>query len=171
MSKKQPKATSDQTLQWIREKFIGPRRKRAVAELERLEREHGCLVPKTIVEAARKPNSPLHTFFEWNDSVAAQKYRLLQATMLVRHVKVTIEAPDMEPREVRAYVTPYHGQGYVRIERALSDEDMRRQLLAQAREDLEAFKRRYEALQELDALFAAIDTALKTKKKRPKKAA
>lgn len=170
-TKKPPEATSEQTLQWIREKFVGPRRRAAIQELERLETLHGRLVPRVIVDAARDRHSPLHGFFEWNDSVAAEKYRILQATMLVRHVRVVIEAPNMEPREVRAYHSPYPGQGYIRIERVLSDADMRQQLLAQAREDLEAFKRRYEDLRELDQVFSAIDTMIKKPRKKKQKTA
>lgn len=162
--KKEP--TSNQTLQWISEKFVGPRRKAAIGELERLEELHGRLVPRVIVDAARDPRSPLHSFFEWNDSVAAEKYRLLQAAHLVQHVKVTVETPTMEPREVRAYYAPYKGQGYISIQRVLSDEDMRRQLLAQAQADLEVFQRRYEALQELDVVFGAINKVLKKVKKK-----
>jgi hypothetical protein len=170
-AQKQALATSEQTLQWIKEKFVGPRRRAATIELARLEALHGRLVPKTIVDAARDRRSPLHTFFEWNDTVAAQKYRIIQATMLVRHVRVTIETPTMEAREVRAYVSPYHGGGYVRIERALSDADMRQALLAQAREDLEAFKRRYEGFEELDQVFSAIDIVIKKPRKKRQKTA
>ena len=37
------------------------------------------LTAREIVEEARKKNSPLHDFFEWDDSIAAEKYRLAQA--------------------------------------------------------------------------------------------
>jgi hypothetical protein len=164
--KKTPEPTSEQTLRWISEKFIGPRRRKAIKELERLEAVHGRLVPKNIVEAARNPRSVLHGFFEWDDTVAAEKYRVVQATVLVRHVRVTVQTANNEPIEVRAYVSPYRGQGYISIERALNDDQMRQQLLTQAHADLEAFQRRYETLEELDEIFSAISVTLKTKKKR-----
>jgi hypothetical protein len=164
--KKTPEPTSEQTLRWISEKFVGPRRRKAIKELERLEQVHGRLVPKDIVEAARNPRSPLHGFFEWDDTVAAEKYRIVQATVLVRHVKVTITPTNQEPITVRAYVAPYKGQGYISIERALNDDQMRQQLLAQAHADLEAFQRRYEVLDELDEIFSVITSMLKPSKKK-----
>lgn len=168
--RKTQEATSDQTQQWISEKFVGPRRKAAIEELERLEQFHGRLVPHVIVDAARSPTSALHSFFEWNDSKAAEKYRLIQAGMLVRHVQVVITPPDMEPRTVRAWVSPSPGGGYFGVARVLSDKEMRARLLEQARTDLIAFQNRYNVLTELDRVFAAIEASLTPKKKTRKKA-
>jgi hypothetical protein len=45
-------------------------------ELERLAAEHGdALTEETVVEAARSPDSYLHSLFEWDDAKAARKYR------------------------------------------------------------------------------------------------
>lgn len=41
-----------------------------------------------VVEAARSTNSPLHDFFEWDDSVAALKYREHQADGMIRSVRI-----------------------------------------------------------------------------------
>lgn len=169
--RKAQEATSDQTQQWISEKFVGPKRKAAIAELERLEQFHGRLVPRLIVDAARRPDSPLHDFFEWNDSKAAEKYRLIQASVLVRTVQVTITPPDMEPRTVRAWVSPSPGGGYFGIAKVLSDAEMRAQLLEQAHTDLLAFQNRYNSLSELDQVFAAIEASLTTPKKKTRKKA
>lgn len=169
--KKVVEATSEQTLQWISQKFVGKHRKAAIEELSRLEAEHGRLVPSAIVDAARSPKSPLHRFFEWDNTVAAEKYRIMQASNLIRHVKVVMELPNLTARTVRAYVSPYTGQGYVRIEKALSDADMRMQLLAQARRELEAFRKRYNDLEELNEAFKILDTVLNKPAKKKRRAA
>ncbi|MCV7245889.1 hypothetical protein H7J83_24735 [Mycobacterium mantenii] len=45
-------------------------------ELERLAAEHGDeLTEQVVVDAARSPDSPLHSLFEWDDAKAARKYR------------------------------------------------------------------------------------------------
>ena len=45
-------------------------------ELERLATEYGDdLIEEIVVEAARSPESYLHTLFEWDDAKAAGKYR------------------------------------------------------------------------------------------------
>lgn len=46
------------------------------SELERLADEHGDrLTEQIVVDAARSPDSPLHSFFEWDDAKAAAKHR------------------------------------------------------------------------------------------------
>lgn len=64
--------------------------KQALAELED---DEGRLTPEAVVTAAAVAGSPLHDLFDWDDSSAAQKYRLDQARTLIRSVKVvyTIE--------------------------------------------------------------------------------
>ena len=55
------------------------------------KRDGGLLRPAAVVDAARDEKSPLHGAFEWDDTEAAQKYRLLQAQSLIRSFKVEIE--------------------------------------------------------------------------------
>jgi hypothetical protein len=58
-----------------------------------------------IVDAARDPASPLHRYFEWNDTTAAALHRVATAEQLIRRVRVTIiPADDAAPVRVRAYV-------------------------------------------------------------------
>jgi hypothetical protein len=52
---------------------ISPEQQR---ELEPLAAEHGDeLTEQIVVEAARSPDSYLHSLFEWDDAKAARKYR------------------------------------------------------------------------------------------------
>ena len=51
-------------------------------ELERLYRKHGKLDPADVVEESRDASAPLHGCFEWNDAIAAEKYRVHHAAML-----------------------------------------------------------------------------------------
>lgn len=58
-----------------------------------------------VLKRAEDVTSPLHSYFEWDDDSAARRYRLAQATDLIRRVKVRIIRPDAsEPIRVRAYV-------------------------------------------------------------------
>jgi hypothetical protein len=98
-----------------------------IAALRGLERR-GLLQPFDVVEAARDPGSPLHDSFEWNDSVAAERYRLEQARRLIRTVWETdtdlqtfnppiyVHDPDLDPGE----------QGYARIDRLATEEERAR---------------------------------------------
>ena len=67
--------------------------------------EHGRLTPTLVVDAARPVGSPLHSRFEWDDTIAGPAYRLQQAGAVIRSVKVVRDdAPDLEPTRVRAFV-------------------------------------------------------------------
>lgn len=63
------------------------------ARIEEMVATHGKVAPSQIVEAARDENSPLHQVFEWDDTIAAQEHRLLQARQLIRTVVVRPHAP------------------------------------------------------------------------------
>ena len=61
----------------------------AVRELAaHLYREHGHLTASMLLDAARDPSSPAHDAFEWDDSTAAEAYRLEQSRRYLRLVKV-----------------------------------------------------------------------------------
>lgn len=56
---------------------------------------------KEILEVARSNRSPIHKYFNWDDTDAAEKYRLIQAQKMIQCLVVEID--DVE---VRKYVTP-----------------------------------------------------------------
>ena len=64
-------------------------------ELQRIYQEKGGLNPSDIVEESRNDSAPLHPCFEWDDEIAAEKYRQTQAMQIVRSI-VTIQESDME---------------------------------------------------------------------------
>lgn len=114
-------------------------------EMAKLRKRHGVVTPELLVEAARPPASPLHRFFEWNDSAAAEKFRLLQASHMVRRVMVMVET-STGLRPVRAFVSiRREGQrSYDELQVALGEPSSRDQFLNQLRMDLESVIRRYE---------------------------
>lgn len=44
-----------------------------------IENGQGNRLPHALLETARPHNHPLHSLFEWNNSIAGEKYRLAQA--------------------------------------------------------------------------------------------
>lgn len=73
-------------------------------ELERIRARDGKLETATVVDEARPEGAPLHPVFEWNDSVAADEYRLWQARALVRSVEVAPEKKGEEPAPAYVHV-------------------------------------------------------------------
>ena len=66
---------------------------------------HGDLKPQMVLDEARDPDHPLHHRFTWDDTDAAEKWRLAEAQRLIRQVHVTIlDGPKQQPIRVRAFV-------------------------------------------------------------------
>jgi len=87
-------------------------------ELKSLERD-GKLYPADVVNAARSPSSPLHPYFDWDDSSAAEKYRLDQARALIRSVQTEVRITSGVQFAVPVYVRDPRAQkdvaGYVAV--------------------------------------------------------
>jgi hypothetical protein len=129
--------------------------------LARLEKRHnGLLEPETIVVSAKNAASALHGHFEWDDSVAAGEYRKDQARELVRSLTIDISRSNVEPaKPIRAYVSVESGgeRGYASVATAMSSIELRRQVIARAWAELEAWRQRHAELVELGRVFSMID--------------
>lgn len=130
-------------------------------ELERIREKHaGRLDADMVVHYAKSSNHPLHDLFEWDDNVAAQAYRVDQARQVIRSIEVVVEeTPKAKP--VRAFVSVVKDRerGYTSIRDAMTDAQLRAQVVTQALAELEAWRKRYAELVELAGVFAAIDEA------------
>jgi len=139
-----------------------------IAELKRLADDNGgVLTASTIVVAARDEESILHSQFEWDDSAAAEQYRMWQARRLL-NVVVEYIGPKDGQRRTRVFVslTPDRtgkDGGYRQITAVLSDREHRQQLLDDALEEMERFQRKYEELQELVEVISAMRKVCKAR--------
>lgn len=125
----------------------------AKAELDRIGGKYGSFKASDIVEESRPEDAVLHGCFEWDDGVAAEKYREQQARYIVKNITVVSESGNTE-ESVRAFV--HVKQAYRPIQVVLSDKEMKEELLAIALRELEAFARKYRTLKELAPVFEAI---------------
>lgn len=133
---------------------------KAGRELARIEKSEGELTPTVVLDRARSANSSLHGHFEWDDSVAAEQHRLSQAGELIRSIVIDVTHSNVEPQKTtRAYVSVQResGRSYVATQTAMSDIDLRRQVLERAWSELEMFRRKYGDMQELAKVFEAMD--------------
>lgn len=72
----------------------------AYTELERIRAAHDDkLNPRDIVEESRPNDAVLHSFFEWDDAVAAEEHRVLQARRLSRSVYIVTPATKTRPSQ------------------------------------------------------------------------
>lgn len=119
----------------------------------------GELTPEDVLADAKHDNSPLHTFFEWDDGEAAHAHRLAQARGLIRSVVAIYVSEDRPAVRQKAYVhipepTAPH---YREAGHAMSQKRTRQLVLQRAWRELQAWKARYRDLKEFSDLFDVID--------------
>lgn len=131
-----------------------------IAALKRIAKKAGgILKPEEVVDAARPETSPLHSSFTWDDTEAAEAFRVWQARVLI---STTVKYINLGGKQtaVRVFVslTPDRQEesgGYRITAAVLSNSEMRAQMLADALEELRRFELKYSQLKELAQVFSA----------------
>lgn len=121
-----------------------------------LENSEQGLSPKTLLDASRDANAPLHDEFEWNDSEAAERYREQQAGGIIRNLYI-VQAECSNAESTRAFVnvhTEAKVGSYHNIKVVLDDDAMREKLFAAAKRDMQSFIEKYKTLEALSGVIA-----------------
>lgn len=131
------------------------------SSLETLRQQFkGELTPSDIVEAARSTNHPLHSFFEWDDTKAAQAHRLAQARTLIRSVVAVYRRDKTSaPIAIKAFMHIPEGETshYRSTPDALSQKKTRDAVLQMAWRELAAWRKKYRDLKQFADLVKVID--------------
>jgi len=120
------------------------------------EQEKGRLNPKAIVDAARSNRHVLHKHFEWDDGLAAEQYRLVQARDIV--ASIHIEHEETENGVARAFLSirDKDGVSYRTLDEVIGSADLQSKVLASAERDLLAFESRYRSLNDICELVRGV---------------
>jgi hypothetical protein len=112
------------------------------------------LTPQDVVEEAKSETSPLHRIFEWDDKRAGDRYRLMQARLLINSVRVTIEGKEkpaffnvqvtLEDKKVRKYFP---------IEQVLNNEKLHSAVLRSAIREIRHAQEKYKMVSELNGII------------------
>lgn len=133
-------------------------------ELRALHSRDGVLTCEAVLEAARPKNSPLHDYFTWEDSRAAERYRLIEAGRLIATVRIEyrqkkaaqiIYTPEFIP-------TGTNNEGkrqYYPVEEVKQNDFLREKALADARREMESTRARYSHLVDLLELSSEVFAA------------
>ena len=149
--------------------------------LETIESQEGAVSSRAFLDYSRPEEAETHGLFEWDDSIAAEKYRMHQAGCIINQLSVQIVYEDSKPEEVHAEirqeeyrpdvatpitayvnVSPKTVKGaaeFRNITAAMENEDTRRQVLMNALQELRAFEKKYQMYKEFAKVFAAIEEA------------
>lgn len=103
----------------------------------------------------------LHKYFTWDNTKAAEEFRLIQARKLIATVQITVPSSRGGTVNVRAYHALRSDQnGYRHSRDIMAWPELRESLLAQLAADLERVTERYDCLKSLaraKSLFSVID--------------
>ena len=149
---------------WKRTPKSAPDAQQTGEYIEAIKKRRGGITPQLLVVEANKKRSLLHDCFEWNDSKAAEEYRIVQAREILRFLVIEIESETEteETRYIRAFIAPPEieqddGASYVTIEQVRSDEDLHEAYLRQLKQELDAIKNKIKTYKEFAAVVQAIE--------------
>jgi hypothetical protein len=136
--------------------------------IECIERQNGSVTSEALLEVAKSEDSPIHNMFEWNDKVAANKYRLEQSRVIICSLKVvvTTDNEDEPEKKISAFVNVNSPSEvgtrsvYMNLNNALSNEDTRKNVLDRMYRDMQAFIDRYYTFDEATKVIQAMNGAL-----------
>ena len=131
--------------------------------MEEIEARDGEVTKEAFLEASRPEDSPTHNCFEWDDSQAAELYRLNQAYHVILDLEVTVTEAESGSRS-SAFVnvikkTPTESAKYKSLDVAMADEELRMNVIRNALAEFKAVEKKYNHLVELSSIFTAIDSA------------
>ena len=119
--------------------------------LQELYDREGRLTAELVVREAEDGSSPLHRYFEWDDSSAGRKFRLFQARALIRRITIKVERAPDRLIKVRAYTHVPEVKSYLQTPTALErHHDL---VMRQARAALQNLRRRYQDLVDFESLL------------------
>jgi hypothetical protein len=143
---------------WKRNSLKGVNAEIVAKTVQNLIKIRGEIKPAELVDFARNKKCPIHRCFEWDNSIAAEKYREEQARYILRQIVIVQECEGKEPFEIRAFVSVDIDKDnvYTTMKRAISEPELYKQILRQAYEDLKAWKEKYDNLREFKKIYKAI---------------
>lgn len=115
------------------------------------------ITPDEVLEKARDENTELHKCFEWDDNVAAEKFRKIQARDVIRFIVIKEEEKPEDRPQIKVFHVTEKTGGYKPIEFIVKHEDEYKALLERAWAELRAFKAKYSMLEELREIMELID--------------
>lgn len=134
-------------------------------ELNRIREHDGQLQAVGVVQASRPKNAPLHALFEWDNTAAAEKWRINQAQNIINIIQVKTTGNNNRTNTVPVFLNVScprdgvpSGRVYEPVEVAMANPETRRQILAAALRRLLAIRDEYRNYIEFDKVWFAIDS-------------
>lgn len=131
-----------------------------------IEEKEGSVTKQNFLDFARPEGAITHPLFEWDDTIAAEKYRLRQSGKCLSALKVKFvmsEEPNKEPVVVRAYMNVNSDQAkgvYKNVVEALSVPVYKESVLTRAKREMITFCEKYKLVEELSEVIDALEECI-----------
>ena len=117
---------------------------------------------KELLDDSRREDSPLHSCFTWDDTIAAEKWRLEEARHIISSItfkKIKDEKPSAPLRLFLnvAPVAPRNQGKFIGIDIILKNPDYKKQALLNMMNELRNVQRKYDMYEEFSGVSKAID--------------
>lgn len=127
-------------------------------ELQKIGEQY---TPYDVLEYAKDhEDSELHKCFEWNDSIAAEKWRVQQARWICNSLSVVVEQRNGTPETMRMIESDKTDQVYRPVIFTVRNPEQYLRLLNQALGELRSFEKRYKHITELQNVIEEIEKVL-----------
>ena len=124
--------------------------------------ERDALTAENLIEVSKPEDAPLHNDFEWDNNIAADEYRKVQARRIISALVVVPDEYIKTSEPVRAYFKIEEtGNAYSQLTAIIASPTKKELLLKTALRELDAFEKKYQTLEELTNVFKAIDEVKK----------
>lgn len=140
--------------------------------VEGLRKQHGNEIsPVAIVDEARPDDSPIHPLFEWDDTEAAEAWRVHQARNALNSIRIVVLAGSDDEKEVYANISIQDDAGhrsYLPATAVAASPELMEKAVDEAMSYLRSWEARWRNLQELGPIFEAVREVEKQRRARRK---
>lgn len=123
--------------------------------LEQVRADYGRLTPPILVDAARAPDHPLHSRFEWDNTLAGEAWRRQQAHDLIKSYRMAYTSPSGKEHSIPGYLAvrydPEDGNGgfaYEPADEIIDDPLKLKIVLADMQREWKQLRQRYDLYNE-----------------------
>lgn len=125
-------------------------------ELEEIENSSELTNVNVLEFAKENKNSELHKCFEWNDTVAGQKYRLIQASKILQDITIVINEVEETTKAFVNIKTKEETRVFKNIVSVIENDEEYNQLKEKAKRDFISYREKYDKIIKLKDLKSII---------------
>jgi hypothetical protein len=116
-----------------------------------LEKEYSNITPELLVLKASDENNIMHNMFQWDDTIAAVKYREAQASKILGAIKIRVEESKIENIRAFVHVRSEQSEGFQSIGIAVQNPDSWEYVMENAEKEMNTFIEKYNRYKEFSS--------------------